>query len=139
MALRTADEYRRGLRDDRVVYIKGERVPDVTEDRYLKVGVETAAFDFTMTHDPELCKVAVMEDPRTGEPVSAYFNVPDSPGAVAQRFELVSAACRHANGALPFVKDVGSDILNGLAAVAKVAGNATYQQRIADSNSQCAA
>jgi 4-hydroxybutyryl-CoA dehydratase/vinylacetyl-CoA-Delta-isomerase len=138
MPLRTADDYRRGLRDDRRVYVKGERVADVTTDPYLKVGVETAAFDFEMAHDPATRKLAVMEDPETGEPVSAYFKVPDHAGAVAERHDLVVGAARYANGALPFVKDVGTDILNGLTAVAKVMGNPTYQKRIDDYRWFCA-
>ncbi|MBW2552427.1 MAG: hypothetical protein JRE73_17075, partial [Deltaproteobacteria bacterium] len=54
MALRTADEYKAGLRDDRKVYILGNKVPDVTEDPYIKVGVETAAFDFLLADHPEM-------------------------------------------------------------------------------------
>ena len=138
MALRTAEEYKQGLRDGRRVYLTGDRIPDVTEDPYIKVGVETAAFDFLMGHDPAFQEIAVAKDPETGEPISRYFDVPDDPGAVARRFELVSAACNYADGALPFVKDVGSDILNGLAAVASIMGNETYQARLADYRTYCA-
>ena len=138
MALRSADEYRRGLRDGRKVYLAGNQIPDVTEDPYIKVGVETAAFDFLMGHDPAFQEIAVAEDPETGEPISRYFDVPDDPGAVARRFELVLAACHYADGALPFVKDVGTDIINGLTAVARAAGNQTYAQRIADYRRHCA-
>jgi 4-hydroxybutyryl-CoA dehydratase/vinylacetyl-CoA-Delta-isomerase len=120
------------------VYLAGNRIPDVTEDPYIKVGVETGAFDFLMAHDQELQEIAVMEDPETGEAVSRYFDLPERPEAVAERFELVSAACRYADGALPFVKDVGSDILNGMTAVARAAGNQTYAQRIADYRRECA-
>jgi 4-hydroxybutyryl-CoA dehydratase/vinylacetyl-CoA-Delta-isomerase len=138
MALRTADEYRQGLRDGRRVFLAGNAVPDVTQDPYIKVGVETAAFDFLMGHDPAFQEIAVTEDPETGEPISRYFDVPDEPGAVARRFELVSAACDYADGALPFVKDVGTDILNGLTAVARAAGQETYAARIADYRRHCA-
>jgi aromatic ring hydroxylase len=95
MALRTAEEYKQGLKDGRQVYLAGNRVPDVTEDPYIKVGVETGAFDFLMAHDPELEEIAVTKDPETGEAVSRYFDLPDQPDAVAERFELVSAACRY--------------------------------------------
>ena len=138
MALRTAEEYKQGLRDGRRVYLTGNRIPDVTEDPYIKVGVETAAFDFLMGHDPAFQEIAVAKDPETGEAISRYFDVPDDPGAVARRFELVSAACDYADGALPFVKDVGSDILNGLTAVASIMGNETYQARLADYRTYCA-
>jgi 4-hydroxybutyryl-CoA dehydratase/vinylacetyl-CoA-Delta-isomerase len=138
MALRTAEEYKQGLRDNRKVFILGQKVDDVTEDPYIKVGVETAAFDFLLGHDPELQKTAVMEDPETGEQISTYFEVPDYPEAVSNRFELIKKACYFAEGALPFVKDVGTDIINGLTAVTKVMGNQEYLQRINDYRWYCA-
>ena len=138
MALRTAEEYKAGLRDNRNVFILGQKVADVTEDPYIKVGVETAAFDFLMGHDEELQKTAVMKDPETGEPVSTYFEVPDFPEAVGKRHELIKNACYFAEGALPFVKDVGTDIINGLTAVAKLIGNNDYIRRINDYRWYCA-
>ena len=130
MALRTAEEYKKGLQDGRKVFILGKPVADVTEDPYIKVGVETAAFDFLMGHHPDYREIAVMKHPETGESVSSYFEIPDYPEAVGKRHELVKTACYFAEGALPFVKDVGTDIINGLTAVAKIMGNRTYIDRI---------
>ena len=138
MALRTADEYKAGLRDDRKVYILGNKVPDVTEDPYIKVGVETAAFDFLLADHPEMTDLAIMEEPSTGEQLSRYFEVPDYPEAVAKRHELVKGACNVADGALPFVKDVGTDIMNAITAVARIAGNKTYLDRITEYRRHCA-
>jgi 4-hydroxybutyryl-CoA dehydratase/vinylacetyl-CoA-Delta-isomerase len=138
MALRTAEQYRAGLKDDRKVFILGKQVPDVTEDPHIKVGVETAAFDFLMGHDPAMRDLAVMKDPATGEEVSTYFEVPDNPECVTRRHELVKAACYYADSALPFVKDVGTDIINGLTAVARIVGNKTYEKRIDDYRWYCA-
>lgn len=138
MSLRTAEEYKAGLRDGRNVFILGKKVPDVTEDPYIKVGVETAAFDFLMGHDENLQEIAVMKDPETGESISTYFEIPDYPEAVAKRHELIKSACYFAEGALPFVKDVGSDIINGLTAVTKIMGNKDYIKRINDYRWYCA-
>ncbi len=138
MALRTAEQYKSGLRDERSVYILGKEVPDVTRDPYLRVGVETAAFDFLMGHDDRMREQAVMNDPETGEEVSTYFEVPERPEAVARRHELIKAACYYADNALPFVKDVGTDLINGLTAVARIMGNRTYQGRINDYRWFCA-
>jgi 4-hydroxybutyryl-CoA dehydratase / vinylacetyl-CoA-Delta-isomerase len=138
MGLRTAVEYKEGLRDNRRVFILGKKVPDVTEDPYIKVGVETAAFDFLLGHDPELSRTAVMKDPETSEPISSYFAVPNYPDAVKKRYELIKSACYFAEGALPFVKDVGTDIINGLTAVSKIMGNDTYRKRINDYRWYCA-
>ena len=110
MTLRTAEQYKEGLRDGRNVYILGNKVEDVTEDPYIKVGVETGAFDFLMGHDPAFQEMAVMKDPESGEDISTYFEVPDYPESVGKRFELVKTASEYAGAALPFVKDVGTDL-----------------------------
>ena len=75
MALRTADQYKEGLKDNRDVYIMGKRVADVTQDPYMKVGVETAAFDFMPAHDPEHREISVMKSPNLDEEISAHFEV----------------------------------------------------------------
>lgn len=138
MALRTAEQYKAGLKDNRKVFILGKKVEDVTEDPYIKVGVETAAFDFLMGHDETLRETAVMKDPETGEPVSSYFEIPDYPESVSKRHELIKSACYFAEGAIPFVKDVGTDIINGLTAVAKLMGNKAYIERIDNYRWYCA-
>ncbi len=138
MALRTAQQYKEGLKDGRKVFILGDSVPDVTEDPYIKVGVETGAFDFLLGHDPEFQEIAVMKSPDSGEEVSSYFEVPDFPEAVAKRYHLVRTGCDYADGALPFVKDVGTDLLNGLQAVARASGNKIYEDRINDYRWHCA-
>ena len=138
MALRTAEEYKQGLRDGRKVHILGKQVPDVTEDPYLKVGVETGAFDFLMAHDPGTRDLAVMADPETGEDISAYFEIPEKPDAVSRRFNLVRTSAEYADGALPFIKDVGTDIMNALTVFARLSGNRDYLERINRYRSYCA-
>jgi len=138
MALRTAEQYKEGLRDGRKIFILGNQVADVTEDPYIKVGVETGAFDFMMGHDERYRDIAVMKSPDGAEEVSTYFELPDSPEAVDRRYKLVNAACLYADGALPFVKDVGTDILNGLAAVTRMMDNQTYADRVKDYRWYCA-
>lgn len=138
MTLRTAEEYKQGLRDERRVFILGQPVTDVTEDPYIKVGVETGAFDFLMGHDPEMEKIAVMKDPETGEDISSYFDIPNYPEAVQNRYRLVESACRYAGGGLPFIKDVGTDLINALTTLAGLMGNETYQKRIHEYRQYCA-
>ncbi len=138
MALRTAEQYREGLKDGRNVYMLGKQVPDVTEDPFIKVGVETAANDFLMAHDPVMREIAVMRDSSTGEDISTYFEVPDYPESVAKRHELIKNACYFSDMALPFVKDVGTDIINGLAVTARLMGNKEYEARINEYRSYCA-
>ncbi len=138
MTLRSAEEYKKGLLDDRVIYLLGKKVTDVTEDPYIKVGVETGAFDYLMSHDPKMQEIAVTKDAETGEDVSRYFDIPDTPEAVNTRHNLVKEACYYTDGALPFIKDVGSDIINGITAVAKIMGNKDYIERINNYRKYCA-
>jgi 4-hydroxybutyryl-CoA dehydratase/vinylacetyl-CoA-Delta-isomerase len=138
MALRTADEYKNGIRDGRRLFILGKSVPDVTEDPYIKVGVETAAHDFLMGHDPEMRELAVMEDKETGDEISTYFEIPDYPEAIKKRHELVKAGCYYADGAIPFVKDVGTDVMNGLKVASRLMGNTEYEGRVDDYRAYCA-
>jgi len=95
MSLRTAEEYKQGIRDDRVVYILGQRVPDVTEDPYIKVGVETGAREFLLAEDPGLRELAVTQDPETGDDISRYFELPDYKEQIRKRLELVLAGGRY--------------------------------------------
>lgn len=46
MALRSAEEYKSSLVDNRVVWYHGERVPNVCERPDLRVAVDHAAIDF---------------------------------------------------------------------------------------------
>ena len=136
--LRTAEQYREGLRDGRKVFLRGKPVEDVTEDPYIKVGVETAAHDFLMADDPEMREMAVMEDPENGELISTYFELPDYPEAIPRRFQLIKSACYYADGAIPFVKDIGTDILNALTLVTRLMGNSEYEERVAEYRGHCA-
>lgn len=138
MSLRTAEEYKKGIRDNRKVFILGKQVDDVTEDPYIKVGVETAAFDFLMAHDSEYQGISVMKDPENGEDISSYFDIPNYSESVHKRFDLVKTASLYAGGALPFVKDVGTDLINALTAVAGIMKNDTYKKRIHDYRQFCA-
>jgi 4-hydroxybutyryl-CoA dehydratase/vinylacetyl-CoA-Delta-isomerase len=138
MPLRTDTQYKQGLKDDRNVYILGNKVNDVTRDPFIKVGVETAAFDFILGHDPEYKDISVMPSPFDQSEISSYFDVPDYPEAVEKRFNLVKTASHYTDAALPFVKDVGTDIMNGLLAVTQLMGNKTYVDRINDYRWYCA-
>ena len=51
--LRTGDEYRDSLRDDREVWIKGERVPDVPTHPAFQPIVDVRARIYDMAHEDE--------------------------------------------------------------------------------------
>ena len=53
MGLRSAAEFKEGLRDGREVYHRGERIEDVTTHDDLGIGVDHVALDFELAEDLE--------------------------------------------------------------------------------------
>jgi len=72
MAIRTPQEYLQSLRDDRVVYCRGEIVKDVTRHPLLKLSVNQCAMDYVVAHDPEYRDTVVTKD-ENGEDISYLF------------------------------------------------------------------
>ena len=88
-ALRTPEEYRESLRDNRTVFYRGEPVDDVTTHPVLRHAVDHASLDYKMAEDPELRKLAVTENG-----YSRYFHVPQSGEDLLARSALIEAATR---------------------------------------------
>ena len=112
MALKTPEEYKESLRDGRVVYIDGEKVDDVTTHPKLKTAVETAAFDYEMAEMPEFRDLAVVDDEKTGEPISRYFHRPKNGDDLLKRHELMLTASRLNYTTTPFAREM-IDSFNG--------------------------
>ncbi|HVB04732.1 MAG TPA: 4-hydroxyphenylacetate 3-hydroxylase N-terminal domain-containing protein [Acidimicrobiales bacterium] len=110
MAMRTADQYREGLRDGRVVYYRGERVADVTAHEELRVAVDHAALDFVLTEEHR--ELAVADD---GEgPYSAYYRVPRSAEDLLRRSALIEASTAAGGTLVTLVREIGTDALFAL-------------------------
>lgn len=129
MALRTPEQYRESLRDGRSVYILGEKVKDVTKHHLLKIAVETVAQDFVLTEfkDPEVHNLFVAKDEETGEEISRYFTTPKTYEDLEKRSQMIAQSIR-LTGGLPFGKDIGTDCLNAVMAVADQMGNEEYKE-----------
>src|SRR5437660_1495334 len=104
MGLRTPDQFRKSLRDGRVVYYKGQRVDDVTTHPVLKIGVDSAAVDYELSESPETRELAVVEPPES-EPFSLFFLPPRSPEDLLRRRKLVETGSRICFGFPPFAKE----------------------------------
>jgi 4-hydroxybutyryl-CoA dehydratase / vinylacetyl-CoA-Delta-isomerase len=128
MGLRTLEEYVRSLQDDRVVYLMGEKVEDVTTDPMLKVGVETAGIDYQMGEMDEFRDLATVTTD-SGEAISRYYYVPKDSEDLLKRHELMVTATRLGGGVIPFTKDVGSDAMNAVNIVANMRGEKKYLER----------
>ncbi|WP_238422171.1 4-hydroxyphenylacetate 3-hydroxylase N-terminal domain-containing protein [Gordonia sp. 'Campus'] len=109
MAIRDPQSYRAGLRDDRRVVYRGERVHDVTTFAEFDDAIShsSLAYAISATH-PDL---AVADD---GEgPYTAFYRVPHTAADITDRGKLIETLSRTGAGTI-VLKEVGSDALFAL-------------------------
>jgi 4-hydroxybutyryl-CoA dehydratase/vinylacetyl-CoA-Delta-isomerase len=114
MGLMNADAFRASLRDGRTVYYRGRRIPDVTAEPDLKLGVEHAALDYEMAHDPAYRDVAVAKDRESGNEISAYYRIPRSADDLLARSRLIETGTQRGGTIPPLIKEIGTDALFAL-------------------------
>ena len=128
MGIRTVEEYKESLRDGRQVYIRGEKVEDVTKHRILGITCDTiaAGYELTASKDPEVRDLFVAPHPETGEPINRYFITPGNKKDLVDRTKMIQHSIQLIGG-LPFGKDIGTDCLNAAFVVAGQMGKQQYQ------------
>ena len=129
MGIRTVEQYKQSLKDGRRVYIRGEKVDDVTAHPILGVSVDTVAQGFALTAsaDPEVKRLFVVPHPKTGEPINRYFVTPRNAEDLVLRTKMIQRSIE-LTGGLPFGKDIGTDCLNAAFVVAGQMGKEQYQK-----------
>ncbi|HQK27668.1 MAG TPA: 4-hydroxyphenylacetate 3-hydroxylase N-terminal domain-containing protein, partial [Smithellaceae bacterium] len=113
MAIRSVKEYKESLRDGRRVYIRGEKVEDITRHPILGITVDTIAggYELTASEDPSVRDLFVAPHPKTGEPINRYFVTPANREDLANRTKMIQRSIEVIGG-LPFGRDIGTDCLN---------------------------
>ena len=111
MPLKTGEEYIASLKDGRVLYLNGKRIPDVTEDPVLGVGVRHAALDYVLAEDPKNSEICLGKSEVTGLPISRYFQIPRTAEDLLARHRLIDFGTRKGNGYVIFIKEIGTDTL----------------------------
>jgi 4-hydroxyphenylacetate 3-monooxygenase oxygenase component len=89
MALRTGQRYRESLRDDREIWIDGERVQDVTTDPRLRGAVESVAELYDLQHRDDLRERLAYHDEELDEPVGLSYLEPRSADDLVRRRAMV--------------------------------------------------
>jgi len=89
MPIRTGAAYLESLRDDRQIWIDGERVPDVTKDRRFAAAAQTVADLYQMQHDPALHPAMTYPSPGSSAPVGLSFIQPASVDDLVRRRGMV--------------------------------------------------
>jgi 4-hydroxyphenylacetate 3-monooxygenase len=74
--IRTGEQYRESLRDDRAVWINGERVKDVTRHPSFRPIVDARARIYDMAHDNKLASVMTYTDDETRETNCIGYKLP---------------------------------------------------------------
>lgn len=139
MPLRSVEEYVESLRDDRVVYFRGQRVPDVTRHPVISVAVHHASIDYRLAHDPAHRELAVVTDP-DGTAYSRYYQIPRSADDLQKRSALIELATAEGGTLVVLIKEIGTDALCGLLRVASIvdASNGTsYLRRVENFYTHC--
>ncbi|MCX7982813.1 MAG: hypothetical protein N2572_07895 [Syntrophales bacterium] len=129
MGLRTPQQYKDSLKDGRRVYIRGERVDDITQHPILGVTCDTiaAGYELTQSPDAEVRDLFVAPHPVTGEPINRFFITPRTKEDLANRTKMIQRSIE-LTGGLPFGKDIGTDCLNAAFVVAGQMKKQKYQE-----------
>ena len=96
MGIRTVEEHLRSLRDDRVVFFKGQRVSDVTSHPVLGIGARHASLDFQLAEDPAFQELMTYIEPAAGERCSRFFKLPESAEDLLRRRLMIETSTRRA-------------------------------------------
>ena len=128
MGIRTVEQYKESLRDGRRVYIRGEKVEDITRHPILGITCDTigAGYELTASNDPAVRDLFVAPHPETGEPINRLFITPKNKEDLANRTKMIQTSIAMI-GSLPFGKDIGTDCLNAAIVVAGQMGKKEYQ------------
>lgn len=128
MGLRTVDAYIAGLKDDREVYYRGERVDDVPGHPQLGIAVRHAAIDFEIGHDPNHARLAIARD--GGDVFSSYYRLPRSAEDLLARSELIELSTALGGTLVVLIKEIGTDALFALRRVLKGGGKPDVLDRL---------
>ena len=116
MAIKTPEEYLESIRDDRVIYFKGERVKNVTTHPGMRRLLNVCLADYALALNPQFRHLLVAEN-KEGEPVHFVFLPQRSIEDLVRRRECIQLIARICHGSPGGAKFTGVDGLNGLAVV----------------------
>ena len=117
MAIKTPQQYLESLKDGRVVYFDGERVPDVTQHPICKITNDWVAMDYVMNNDPRYQDLLTDLD-EDGERVSFALQPQRTREDLLRLREMVKLWARVCFGKPSGAKFVAKDGLNAVTVVA---------------------
>src|ERR1051325_8198623 len=130
MPIRTGKEFVSGLKDDRQIFLDGERIKDVTKDKRLAGAAQSLAQLFDMQHDPALIDRMTFTSPSSGQKAGLSFIEPRSVDDLIRRRSMVKTWMDATCGMFGRSPDFLNVMLTGLAAAAPEFGK--QDKRFAD-------
>jgi 4-hydroxyphenylacetate 3-monooxygenase len=88
---RSGDDYLRGLRDGRAVFLNGERVADVVTHPAFTAGIRTVAGLYDLAHDPANRELMTYPSPRDGRPINKAWMVPRTRADLVARRKAIKS------------------------------------------------
>ena len=120
MPVTNAKQYMASLKDDREIYIDGERIKDVTKDYRFIGAAETMAELLQMQHDPDLSDTLTYSSPSTGDKVGMSHIQPRSMKDVKARGDAMKVWMDTTCGMLGRSPDYKNVMVAAWAAAAEV-------------------
>src|ERR1700744_5691516 len=96
MPARTGEQFLKGLRGPRAVWVDGERVSDVVDHPKLTGAAHALAEVFDLHH--EQAETLLMLDPETGEKIAVSHMIPRSQGGLQRRPKALRAVAEYSVG-----------------------------------------
>src|SRR5215468_320717 len=113
MPARTGQDFLRGLKDDREVWVGSERVRDVAGHPAFAGAARSLAALFDLQH--EAATVCLMPDPETGEPINISHIIPRSRGDLERRHACLERLAEWSVGLMGRTPDYLNVTLAGFA------------------------
>lgn len=125
--LRTGAQYLASLRDDRQVFIDGERVHDVTSHPGLRGAARSMAGLWDIAADPANRDLMTFASPATGKPVLRCYQVPRTPSDLTVKRRMFERWAEATFGLMGRTPDQLAGILTGFSVKPGVFGAAGAQ------------
>lgn len=122
MGARTGRAYIEGLRDDRRVYVNGERIRDVTTYPPFQGAIQELARLYDAQHDPAYRDILTYPSPTSGERVSTTFLLARTWEEIEQRLRCDRLRCELTYGMMGRLPDFMNAFITGMAFIRGLLG-----------------
>jgi 4-hydroxybutyryl-CoA dehydratase / vinylacetyl-CoA-Delta-isomerase len=110
--IRTPEQYIKSLQDGRIIYLNGEKIPDITKHPLMKGAINNRARSYALAHDPKWRDLITMEE--AGDRVMFLWKQPKTSEDLLHRRDLYIKTMKLGGG----ISGMGPDALAAAGVVA---------------------